>query len=103
TLTPPLHSSALFPYTTLFRSQQSLHDSPGEPGSGCGMQRQAISQIYVKKQSKCDRTTCCHRFCNRPHNGFRNAFVNGERNDVPRSEEHTSELQSRENLVCRLL
>src|SRR5690606_40582246 len=23
--------------------------------------------------------------------------------DVPRSEEHTSELQSRENLVCRLL
>src|SRR5690606_41341189 len=24
-------------------------------------------------------------------------------NDTPRSEEHTSELQSRENLVCRLL
>src|SRR5690606_39609216 len=26
-----------------------------------------------------------------------------EANDQPRSEEHTSELQSRENLVCRLL
>src|SRR5690606_39391573 len=26
-----------------------------------------------------------------------------ERRDMPRSEEHTSELQSRENLVCRLL
>src|SRR5690606_41475097 len=27
----------------------------------------------------------------------------GDRNGSPRSEEHTSELQSRENLVCRLL
>src|SRR5207302_4761868 len=27
----------------------------------------------------------------------------GSRSRVPRSEEHTSELQSRENLVCRLL
>src|SRR5207302_10548547 len=27
----------------------------------------------------------------------------GDRHDVVRSEEHTSELQSRENLVCRLL
>src|SRR5690606_41536934 len=32
-------------------------------------------------------------------------FVNGDRNGfvLERSEEHTSELQSRENLVCRLL
>src|SRR5690606_25059719 len=29
--------------------------------------------------------------------------VTGETSDLPRSEEHTSELQSRENLVCRLL
>src|SRR5690606_41864541 len=27
----------------------------------------------------------------------------GDRDEPPRSEEHTSELQSRENLVCRLL
>src|SRR5690606_39789344 len=30
-------------------------------------------------------------------------FENHNPNHVPRSEEHTSELQSRENLVCRLL
>src|SRR5690606_41037658 len=30
-------------------------------------------------------------------------MVNGKANVVDRSEEHTSELQSRENLVCRLL
>src|SRR5690606_41184505 len=31
------------------------------------------------------------------------ACKGGERRSAPRSEEHTSELQSRENLVCRLL
>src|SRR5215475_14935191 len=33
----------------------------------------------------------------------RRAFHPGLRRARPRSEEHTSELQSRENLVCRLL
>src|SRR5690606_41840625 len=32
-----------------------------------------------------------------------NAAVNGLKGSLDRSEEHTSELQSRENLVCRLL
>src|SRR5690606_42160787 len=39
--------------------------------------------------------------------GLRSGRVAGyrcaHRREVPRSEEHTSELQSRENLVCRLL
>src|SRR5690606_2155802 len=34
---------------------------------------------------------------------FLDEFKNAEGNPLPRSEEHTSELQSRENLVCRLL
>src|SRR5690606_40450592 len=33
----------------------------------------------------------------------RTVIVNPDSLDDPRSEEHTSELQSRENLVCRLL
>src|SRR5690606_41903813 len=40
---------------------------------------------------------CLYRFVTAP--GFEQPFVKGEN----RSEEHTSELQSRENLVCRLL
>src|SRR5690606_40121633 len=35
--------------------------------------------------------------------GLTMSFMNKERWREPRSEEHTSELQSRENLVCRLL
>src|SRR5690606_39507861 len=33
----------------------------------------------------------------------RHGFIQKEKTDLMRSEEHTSELQSRENLVCRLL
>src|SRR2546427_7120711 len=71
--------STLFPYTTLFRSRWSLGDSvrPGWPrhsGSlGGGVRHAAIPS----NQSTDAR-------------GFR-------------SEEHTSELQSQSNLVCRLL
>src|SRR2546430_10991070 len=70
--------STLFPYTTLFRSHD---DSCYIAGSG-----------YVG-----DRGTRCAR--------PRSLLVRAHR--VPRSptrsEEHTSELQSQSNLVCRLL
>src|SRR4051812_1124088 len=68
--------SPLFPYTTLFRSRltASAHDQPRQP---CG-------QVY-------DRSQATRRFA--AHNERRSA----------RSEEHTSELQSHVNLVCRLL
>src|SRR5436309_13673477 len=36
-----------------------------------------------------------------PHGG--SVRLHGAPHEAPRSEEHTSELQSRENLVCRLL
>src|SRR5436309_6482706 len=71
--------STLFPYTTLFRSY--LPDGGDAP----------VQQNHEKNdQSALDE------FC----------FQCGERMQVSyitRSEEHTSELQSRENLVCRLL
>src|SRR2546427_8324745 len=71
--------STLFPYTTLFRSQD-LRNSP-HPGLGRAMPENP------------DHTSATHR---RP-------LVFPQSAAKTRSEEHTSELQSQSNLVCRLL
>src|SRR5436309_12578209 len=76
TLPPP--RSTLFPYTTLFRSDEEKSVEP-------------------IRQAKSGRNPKCHA---------RIAVTNKTADDWAegeRSEEHTSELQSRENLVCRLL
>src|SRR5436309_12549472 len=71
--------STLFPYTTLFRSLDSK------------LFQQCQIQI---------RHRCVFRISDVPAASHcRNSGGNQEH----RSEEHTSELQSRENLVCRLL
>src|SRR2546426_8277907 len=84
--------STLFPYTTLFRS---LHEVGGtwEPRSPRGSIWQARG-----RGSQC-------RTLNRLGEGRRRKRIEGHPNRVPhvRSEEHTSELQSPCNLVCRLL
>src|SRR5437899_9904860 len=72
--------STLFPYTTLFRSRQFLHDL-GHP------LRAALKNLV----------TILFRFA---LHVFGDALRFTE--DV-RSEEHTSELQSLRHLVCRLL
>src|SRR5690606_41963287 len=74
--------STLFPYTTLFRSHQSGFDPVG-PASG-------YKQSY---SADTNSRLAAHNAEDLPH--FAHIDV--------RSEEHTSELQSRENLVCRLL
>src|SRR2546430_17475305 len=74
--------STLFPYTTLFRS-------PHVSG------RQRISAQRVKVD---DRTVERHLGCIASR-----ANCSGLVDTDPRSEEHTSELQSQSNLVCRLL
>src|SRR5436309_4710079 len=67
----------------------SLHDAL--PISGDGMDRVAVLAVDLL-----DLLDSYERR-GRPEN-------RGDREDLPpRSEEHTSELQSRENLVCRLL
>src|SRR5690349_22670692 len=77
--------STLFPYTTLFRSRARLEklEIGDEPASG--RHREAVGDVLV-------------------------ADVLGKHVDLgdqvrpaARSEEHTSELQSRRDLVCRLL
>src|SRR5688572_32034205 len=82
--------STLFPYTTLFRSTASTgatvevsvgpttRSTGGETGGGTVTTVASGSGFFARCQS--------------------NIAV-----PMPRSEEHTSELQSQSNLVCRLL
>src|SRR3712207_9180267 len=72
--------STLFPYTTLFRSQR--HSA-----------RKAVDERGPHGQVK-----PCVGLCPRD-DGMRPADLR----EAGRSEEHTSELQSRQYLVCRLL
>src|SRR5688572_32560251 len=86
---PP--TSTLFPYTTLFRSTRRLLDVRRQPD--LTEQRLQASQYPVRQRRDVgSRAGVCLRAMIMPC--YR---VN------PRSEEHTSELQSQSNLVCRLL
>src|SRR5687768_17696771 len=79
--------STLFPYTTLFRSAQGDRHAARV---GQGRARQALADLPVR--SGADRPTAD------PH-----ADPARPERLLERSEEHTSELQSRLHLVCRLL
>src|SRR5258706_13481040 len=74
--------STLFPYPTLFRSPHRDHVVARAPSKGLGVRRIRVARPV----------------------GHRDAVVaRASIDDVRRSEEHTSELQSLTNLVCRLL
>src|SRR2546430_9387142 len=75
--------STLFPYTTLFRSHDAPHAGAGE------WLHWAYSANTVAPA--CTRSPTATRTVDRAAAG------------TNRSEEHTSELQSQSNLVCRLL
>src|SRR3712207_8988082 len=87
--------STLFPYTTLFRSAlipgEGAEHGAHRVGLGAGVQPLAELQI-VGRAGAADRLL--HALADREGNG---GIL------VRRSEEHTSELQSRQYLVCRLL
>src|SRR2546427_7202997 len=76
--------STLFPYTTLFRS------CPTTP-----MRLGSISGRVARKDSAFLVSLTCSLQMTRPRLPSLSPH--------PRSEEHTSELQSQSNLVCRLL
>src|SRR3712207_6891202 len=74
--------STLFPYTTLFRSQrEKIELSHLEWGTMIELPRAAVTADEIAEVAD---------------------FFSFGTNDL-RSEEHTSELQSRQYLVCRLL
>src|SRR5690606_40706096 len=90
----PRPSSTLFPYTTLFRSRRR----------GCGrharLQRPGrLHPIPPLALGFHQRAVGLRRQVLDAPAGVRD----GRDPEAGRSEEHTSELQSRENLVCRLL
>src|SRR5690606_40869980 len=82
------HRPTLFPYTTLFRSRTPPR-CRGPVGLGAKRTRTLLS--IGRKNTVIFRASTYSRIF-MPWSG---------RGD--RSEEHTSELQSRENIVCRLL
>src|SRR5256885_7104424 len=82
--------STLFPYTTLFRSEVTSREEGGEP----------IGDLRVKRQNPLvlghvDESISAHLIDEIP--------ILAVAATQARSEEHTSELQSPCNLVCRLL
>src|SRR5437773_6834946 len=85
---PP--SSTLFPYTTLFRSaaalsgRRGLPDVTGLPGFRRGTVEGSCVGLGCSDLTAGDKEAAGRRL-------------------VGRSEEHTSELQSHHDLVCRLL
>src|SRR3712207_8034012 len=81
--------STLFPYTTLFRSAVTLLQTP----QGLDRVRSGISVRRTLATSPRDTDRSAkHATWPGPSSG-----------KILRSEEHTSELQSRQYLVCRLL
>src|SRR2546422_2709980 len=71
--------STLFPYTTLFRSAgRAMAQAHGSRGLEDRIQQKAMAGALAR-------------------------LTRRQADDVERSEEHTSELQSRLHLVCRLL
>src|SRR5690606_42130286 len=92
---PPPPTPTLFPYTTLFRSSSAV-SLPEVPLLGVLPGTGGLTRLTDKRKVRRDHADI---FC---------TLVEGVRAQRAkewrlRSEEHTSELQSRENRVCRLL
>src|SRR5690606_40074652 len=95
--------STPLPYTTLFRSTESTQSGPQHPAydinlSGTG------DLVLTDLRSTSGRLLIAgdiegRIFIHDEGDKLVVEFAKGA--DKPRSEEHTSELQSRENLVCR--
>src|SRR3712207_7089590 len=95
--------STLFPYTTLFRSRAQKRERARLQNRLC---RRSIMQECTPMRCKCAvfPGSLAHAFCS--VNKQPSAILAVEAPDYvahARSEEHTSELQSRQYLVCRLL
>src|SRR5690606_41244736 len=80
---PSQPAAPLFPYATLFRSLSEV-----------GLRLPAGQTLALVGPSGCGKSTLLHLIAG--------LLIPSEGVIDNRSEEHTSELQSRENLVCRL-
>src|SRR5688572_31804106 len=82
--------STLFPYTTLFRSARDDE----HPAAVAEQRAEALEDVRGAEVVRRDE---------RAHRGRGRLSADHAARGVRRSEEHTSELQSQSNLVCRLL
>src|SRR5690606_41125415 len=87
----------LFPYTTLFRSRASDQQADNSPARLLSGDLSELRSSYDVSAAADDKAAfrLVPRGSESPYRYIEFTFK--------RSEEHTSELQSRENLVCRLL
>src|SRR3712207_7264129 len=89
--------STLFPYTTLFRSRPKSREENAQTSM---LTELRITSASIANLGQLEQCSC--RDVNRQHSS-RILTYTGLRLRPSRSEEHTSELQSRQYLVCRLL
>src|SRR5690606_39354356 len=89
----------LFPYTTLFRSRESIIAKRLENVYA----KDEILLHYLNTVPFSDNTFGIESAAKHFFNRSTAALTTSQGATLIRSEEHTSELQSRENLVCRLL
>src|SRR5438874_4479489 len=95
------HTPTLSPYTTLFRSDGGTSGGPAlqaDPDLTAAITQRRIDH---RERARCGRETG-----ERAEGCEVRAWQGGDHHVGPvrgRSEEHTSELQSRRELVCRLL
>src|SRR5690606_41234090 len=93
-LTPRTPRSTLFPYTTLFRSRDNRSFFyPSVSASFVFTEIEGLQSDVLNF----GKLRASYAEVGQAGNYYDSFY------SVPRSEEHTSELQSRENLVCRLL
>src|SRR3712207_7880427 len=85
--------STLFPYTTLFRSAVVVDHHRVRERTALGRPRQ-LAVAGVQDEVAAERALAIHAIGD---------VANRDVGALARSEEHTSELQSRQYLVCRLL
>src|SRR5207302_9074899 len=96
---PRLPHCTLFPYTTLFRSSSSTH----QPSRNAhGDSSTPLANGRTPASAKPHSPPPCRSATNATWSRSASSASSSSASS-PRSEEHTSELQSRENLVCRLL
>src|SRR5690349_22165808 len=96
---PKTPRSALFPYTTLFRSSKHSH---GQTEDECREPTGAEGRVRQRAKTNTGQHPG-HQVLPEPASICEDGVQRRLDLDLDRSEEHTSELQSRREIVCRLL